>query len=187
VYHRENTTITLIARSKAWTVFLVSSNPTRGMNICIMCVYSVLYCAEVEVLEWADPPSKQSCQLCIGTRNWRCGRGPTKGCRAIIVIIINNRKDMCRIPFRCITGRKKRRCEIVSSSVTCILLVFSPDFHEVQRKFVNFIHTSFATINSYLQQCSVRNIFIKHRYSTLLLYNISFSFFHSMTMWIYFG
>jgi hypothetical protein len=27
-------------------------------------------------------------RLCIGSRNWKSGQGPTKGCRAIITIII---------------------------------------------------------------------------------------------------
>jgi hypothetical protein len=41
-----------------------------------VCVYSVF------VL------SKDSYRLCIGSRNWKSGQGPTKGCRGIIIIII---------------------------------------------------------------------------------------------------
>jgi hypothetical protein len=50
--------ITVAARSKAWTVFarsnteIVGSNPTQGMDVCIVCVYSVfvLFCVLVEAL-----------------------------------------------------------------------------------------------------------------------------------------
>jgi hypothetical protein len=60
------------------------------MDVCIVCVYSVfvLFCGWAEVLWRADPPSKESYWLCIGSRNWKCCQGPTKGCRAIIIIII---------------------------------------------------------------------------------------------------
>jgi hypothetical protein len=80
--HAKFSTITVAARSKAWTVFarlntgVVGSNPTEGMNIC---VYSVFMLA---ASRWADPPSKESYRLCIGLRNWKSGQGP-KGCRAI--------------------------------------------------------------------------------------------------------
>jgi hypothetical protein len=40
---------------------------------------------QVEALRRADPPSKESCRLCTGSRNWKSGQGPTKGCRAIII------------------------------------------------------------------------------------------------------
>jgi hypothetical protein len=39
-------------------------------------------------LAWADPPSKGSYRLCIRSRKWKNGQGPTKGCRAKIIIII---------------------------------------------------------------------------------------------------
>jgi hypothetical protein len=91
--------ITLAARSKAWTVFarskagIVGSNPNRGMDVCV-CVYSVfvLFCVYLEALRRADPPSKKSYWLCIGSRNWKSGQGPTKGCRTIIIIICPCRK-----------------------------------------------------------------------------------------------
>jgi hypothetical protein len=87
--------ITVAARFKAWTVFarsnagILGSNPTQGMDVCV-CVYSVfvLFCMQVEALRRPDPSSKESCQLCIRSRNWRSGQGPTKGSRAIIIIII---------------------------------------------------------------------------------------------------
>jgi hypothetical protein len=63
--------VTVVARSKAWTVFarsnvgMVGSNSTQGMDIC-MCVYSVfvLSCVYVAVLWRAYPPSKESYRLC---------------------------------------------------------------------------------------------------------------------------
>jgi hypothetical protein len=49
-----------------------------------LCVYSVfmLSCGQVADLRRADPPSKESYRMCIGSRNWKSGQGPTKGCRA---------------------------------------------------------------------------------------------------------
>jgi hypothetical protein len=41
--------ITVAARSKAWTVFarpnagIMGSNPTQGMDVCIVCFYSVFF------------------------------------------------------------------------------------------------------------------------------------------------
>jgi hypothetical protein len=55
-----------------------------------VCVYSVfvLFCVKVEALQRADSASKECYRLCIGSRIWKRGQGPTKGCRAIIIIII---------------------------------------------------------------------------------------------------
>jgi hypothetical protein len=58
--------ISVTLRSKAWTVMarsntgIAGSNPTRGINVCIVCVSSVfvLFCVYVEDLRLADPPSK---------------------------------------------------------------------------------------------------------------------------------
>jgi hypothetical protein len=63
--------ITVVALSKAWTVFaqsnagIVGSNPTQGMDVCV-CVYSVfvLSCVQVAALRRADHSSKQSYLLC---------------------------------------------------------------------------------------------------------------------------
>jgi hypothetical protein len=54
-----------------------------------VCVYSlfVLSCVQVAALRRADPSSKKSYLVCIGSKNWKSGQGPTKGCRAIIIII----------------------------------------------------------------------------------------------------
>jgi hypothetical protein len=81
--------ITVAAQSKAWTVFVLSktgivgSNPTLGMDVCVrlFCVCAV--CAQVAALRRVHPPSKESYRLYIGSRNWKSGQGPTKGCRAI--------------------------------------------------------------------------------------------------------
>jgi hypothetical protein len=88
--------ITVSARSKAWTVFtrsntgIVGSKSTQGMVACIVCVYSVfvMFYVQVEALQRADPPSKESYRPRIGLRNWKSGQAPTKGCREIIIIII---------------------------------------------------------------------------------------------------
>jgi hypothetical protein len=74
--------IAVAAPSEAWTVLarsntgIVGSNPTRGMDACFMCVYSVfvLFCMQVEALRRADPPSKESYLLCIGSRNWKAAK-----------------------------------------------------------------------------------------------------------------
>jgi hypothetical protein len=79
--------ITVAARSRAWTVFarsntgVVGSYPPQHMDIRV-CLYC-LCCPVVEALRRADPPSKESYRLCIGSRNWKSGQGPTKGCRII--------------------------------------------------------------------------------------------------------
>jgi hypothetical protein len=65
--------ITAAARSKAWTVFahsnaeIMGSNPTQGMDVCIVCLFVfLLLFVELQVLRRTDPPSKESYQLCIG-------------------------------------------------------------------------------------------------------------------------
>jgi hypothetical protein len=49
----------------------VGSVPTQGMDVFIVCVYSVfvLSCVEVEALRQADPPTKDSYSLCRKSRN----------------------------------------------------------------------------------------------------------------------
>jgi hypothetical protein len=46
-----------------------------------ICVYSVfmLSCVRVSALQRAHPPSKESYLLCLGLKNWKSGRYPTKG------------------------------------------------------------------------------------------------------------
>jgi hypothetical protein len=48
----------------------------------IMCLCCPVY---VAALLPADPPSKESYRLCMGSRNWKSSQGPTKGCRAITI------------------------------------------------------------------------------------------------------
>jgi hypothetical protein len=67
------------ARSKAWTVFassntgIVGSDPTQGMDVCIvyLCSVFVLFCVQVAALRRADPLTKESSRLFIGSRNWK--------------------------------------------------------------------------------------------------------------------
>jgi hypothetical protein len=74
--------ITAEAWPKAWTVFarwnagVVGSNPIQGMKVCIVCVYSVfvLLCVQVEALRRADPPSKESYRLWIGSETEKAGK-----------------------------------------------------------------------------------------------------------------
>jgi hypothetical protein len=81
--------ITVVARSKAWTVFarsntgIVGSNPTWRMDVCVRLLVFVLSCVQVAALRQADPPFKKSYRLCKRLRNWKIGQGSAKGCRAI--------------------------------------------------------------------------------------------------------
>jgi hypothetical protein len=85
--------ITVAARFKAWTVFahsdagIVGSNPIQGMDVCV-CVYSVwvLCVGSGRATGWS-PLQVVLPSLYIGSRNWKFGESPTKGCRAIIIII----------------------------------------------------------------------------------------------------
>jgi hypothetical protein len=70
--------ITVTARPKAWTVFersntgIVGSKPVWKMDVCVrlLCVCAVL-CVQVATLRRADPPSKESYQLCKSSRYWK--------------------------------------------------------------------------------------------------------------------
>jgi hypothetical protein len=68
---RSTLPITVAAWSKAWTVFarskdgIVGSNPTQGMDVRIVCVYSL--CCVGRGFATADPPSKESYRLYIGS------------------------------------------------------------------------------------------------------------------------
>jgi hypothetical protein len=52
----------------------------------LFCVYVALCVSRCLATGWS--PSMESNQLCIRSRNWKSGQGPTKSCRAIIIIII---------------------------------------------------------------------------------------------------
>jgi hypothetical protein len=53
-----------------------------------VCIYSVfMFWAYVAALRRTDYSSKDSYRLCIRSRNWKSGQGPTKGCRAIDIQI----------------------------------------------------------------------------------------------------
>jgi hypothetical protein len=56
------------------------------MSVCIYSVF-VLSCVHVVALATGWSPSKESYRLCIGSRSWKSGQGPTKGCRAIIMFL----------------------------------------------------------------------------------------------------
>jgi hypothetical protein len=53
------------------------------MSVCVYSVF-VLFSVNAEALRRADPPSKEFYQLCIGSRNWKRGQGPTTIRRIII-------------------------------------------------------------------------------------------------------
>jgi hypothetical protein len=67
--------IIVAARSKARTVFAcsdtgaVGSNPTLAVDVCVYSVFA-LFCVYVQALRRADPPSKESYRLCLGSRHW---------------------------------------------------------------------------------------------------------------------
>jgi hypothetical protein len=89
--------ITVAARLKAWTVFARStagsmpSNSTEVMDVCMVCnLFCVcVFCVD-RGLAKGSSPSKESCRLYIGSRKWKSGWGPTKGCRTIIIIMCSS-------------------------------------------------------------------------------------------------
>jgi hypothetical protein len=87
--------ITVVARSKTWTVFacsniaIVGSGPTRGMDVCVtlFCVCFVLCVGSSLATGWS-PTSKESYWLCIGLRNWKIKWPRSKG-------MYSHRKKIC--------------------------------------------------------------------------------------------
>jgi hypothetical protein len=62
--------ITVAGRSKGHSnTRIVSSNPTRDMDVCVFILSLLLFCVYVAALRRADPPSTESYRLCIGLRN----------------------------------------------------------------------------------------------------------------------
>jgi hypothetical protein len=85
------------AQFKEWNVFagwnarIVGSNPTRGMDVCIVYVYSVfvLSCVYLAALRQADSPSKESYSA-YGIKKLKKQLSSPKGCTAIIILIIGS-------------------------------------------------------------------------------------------------
>jgi hypothetical protein len=84
--------VTVVARSKAWTVFvrldagIVCSNPTQGMDV--LCVYAFILCLCCPVVRYrlcdgliTNPKSPTICEKWL--RNWIRGQGPEWAGRAI--------------------------------------------------------------------------------------------------------
>jgi hypothetical protein len=81
--------VSVVARSEAWTVFahsntgFVDSNPNWGMDACVrlFCVCAVVCVGSGLATGWSlvqgVPPTV--CRL----RNWKSGQGLIKGCRAV--------------------------------------------------------------------------------------------------------
>jgi hypothetical protein len=49
------------------------------MSVCVYSVF-VLFCVQVATLRRVDPPSREYYRLCMGLRNWKAAKTPTKGC-----------------------------------------------------------------------------------------------------------
>jgi hypothetical protein len=84
----------MAARSEAWTLFarsntgIVGSNPTWDMDVCVLlfCVYVVL-CVGSGLATGCSPFQKVLPTVCR-IRKLKSCQGPTKGCRAIKIIIV---------------------------------------------------------------------------------------------------
>jgi hypothetical protein len=65
-------------------------NHTQSMHVSIarLIPFCVVLCVRRGLMTGWSPPSKESYRLCIGSRNWKSGQGPRKGCRAITIIIL---------------------------------------------------------------------------------------------------
>jgi hypothetical protein len=79
-----------VTRSEAWTVLarsktgIVGWNLEAWMSVCVYSVSVVLYVGR----GLATGRSPVQGVLCVGSRNWKSSQCPTKGCRAVIIIII---------------------------------------------------------------------------------------------------
>jgi hypothetical protein len=91
--HSKIEPITMAARSKAWIVFarsnaeIVGSNPTQGMDVCIVCDYSV--CVVLCVgrgLARGWSPVEGVLQTVYRIKKLKRDQGPTKCSRAIIIM-----------------------------------------------------------------------------------------------------
>jgi hypothetical protein len=61
---------------------LVGLNTARSMNVSL-CLFRLFPWVQAAILQWANPPSKESYWLCTGSRYWKGGQGPIEDCRAI--------------------------------------------------------------------------------------------------------
>jgi hypothetical protein len=87
--------VTVAARSKAVTVFarsdavVVSSNPTKGMDVWFVCLFCVcLVLCVVRGLATGRSPVQGVLLHVYKIKKLKSGQCSTKGCRAIIIIII---------------------------------------------------------------------------------------------------
>jgi hypothetical protein len=89
------TPITVAARSRTWTVFarsnaeIVGSNPIQGMDVCIVCIYSVcvVLCAGRGLaVGWS--PVQGVLPTVYRIKKLKSGQGPTTGCRALTTTTI---------------------------------------------------------------------------------------------------
>jgi hypothetical protein len=82
--------VTVAARSKAWTVFvrwntaIVGSNPNRGMDVCVclFCVY-VLCVGSGPATGWSPVQGVLPTVQCKRSRNWKVAMVQQKGCTSI--------------------------------------------------------------------------------------------------------
>jgi hypothetical protein len=113
--------ITTAARSKARTVFalsnagIVGSNPTQGMGVCSV----FAYCVCVVLCVWRSlatgwSPVQGVLSLCIGSKNWKSGQGPTKGCRAIIIQFNSMQFNSCL--FTCKLNSREANYKVSTST-----------------------------------------------------------------------
>jgi hypothetical protein len=86
LYCNISSPITVAARCKAWTVFarsnagVVGSNPTQGIDVCIVFISSVfvLFGVQVEALRRADPRPRHPTD-CVQDQETKKRRSSNKG------------------------------------------------------------------------------------------------------------
>lgn len=63
----------------------MGSNPTKSMDVFLL--FCVVVCV-VSGLSPVDPPSKESCGLCLGLGNWKVAKAQQRAMETIIIIIV---------------------------------------------------------------------------------------------------
>jgi hypothetical protein len=81
------------------------------------CTRLLYVCVVLCIGDWS--PFKELYRLCIGSGNWKSGQGPTKGCRAIIIINIKT------IFFKTDQSHKIFRKKYISSTVLALTSLIS--------------------------------------------------------------